>query len=68
MSLLTQNHRELLAPLEQVIRQLLAAVLLVGVGRLVYENWDFIFSSYQVLSGAEPVALPALPGLPWLPK
>ena len=50
LSLALSALRELLEPLEQVVRNALAVAILVVIGKIVYENWDAIYKLYLVVS------------------
>ena len=49
--------RELVRPLEELTRKLLAAILLLLVLKALVENWDAVYSTYEVLSGGKSLDL-----------
>ena len=42
--------RELVKPLEEVVRNTLALALLVLVGKLAADNWDSLYGLYELVS------------------
>lgn len=45
--------RELVRPLEELTRKLLAALLLLFVLKALVENWDAVYSTYEIFSGGK---------------
>lgn len=47
--------RELVEPVERVVKQALALATLAAVAKVSYENWDAIYSTFEVVSGERPL-------------
>ncbi|KAL1504006.1 hypothetical protein AB1Y20_010421 [Prymnesium parvum] len=50
-----ESLRQLFEPVEKVVKQVVAMLVLAAVMRAAYVNWDTIQTTYEVLTGARPL-------------